>query len=238
MVSGVLEYPNRVTLEPKVTVSVLAYNHEKFIEECLHGILRQQTSFEFEIILSEDNSTDKTRSICKRFAIHNQERIRLFLHDRSNVIFINGKPTGRFNMLFNIENARGKYIALCEGDDYWSDPHKLEKQVMVLDQKPEISICYHNVNIYHQKSKTMLQQGVERSIPNPSSFKELVDGNFIHTPSVLFRNEKLDLPQWFQHVPYGDYALYSILSLKGGIYKLDESMAVYRKHDQGSNATV
>ena len=120
-------YPTKVPEEPLVSVCVQTYQHVDYIEDCLEGILMQETSFSYEILLGEDASTDSTRNICIEYAERYPDKIRLFLHSRENNIEIGGQPTGRFNYLYNLYNANGKYIALCEGDDYWTDSLKLQK---------------------------------------------------------------------------------------------------------------
>ena len=136
-------YPNNVASNPIVSVNVVTYNHVKYIKQCLDGILMQEVDFEYEILLGDDESSDGTREICIKYAEKYPEKIRLFLHSRENNIGIGGQPTGRFNFIYNLFHARGKYIALCEGDDYWTDENKLQKQVEVLINNPNISICHH-----------------------------------------------------------------------------------------------
>ena len=114
---------------PVVSVCVVTYQHKDFIRSCLDGILMQKTNFPFEIILGEDESTDGTREICKAYAEKYPDKIKLFLRSRKDVIYINQHATGRFNFMENLKAARGKYIAFCEGDDYWIDEYKLQKQV-------------------------------------------------------------------------------------------------------------
>ena len=143
--------PESISKSPVVSVCVQTYQHEKFIEQCLHGIVSQQTNFEFEIVLGEDQSKDETRKKCIEFAKRHPDLIRLILHDRSNQIYINGSPTGRFNFMNNMANCRGKYIAVCEGDDYWLDPHKLQKQVDYLESHPELAMCFHNAMMVNEQ---------------------------------------------------------------------------------------
>lgn len=129
----VKEYTNKVSESLIVSVCIQTYNHERFIGKCIDSVLMQKTTFPFEILLGEDESIDDTRKICTEYAIKYPNKIRLFLHSRKNTIFINGVATGRFNINYNLKNSNGKYIALCEGDDYWTDPLKLQKQVDFLD---------------------------------------------------------------------------------------------------------
>jgi len=138
------EFVNQVPTQPVVSVCVQTYNHAAYIKECLDGILMQQTDFNFEILLGDDDSNDGTREICLEYAQKYPQKIRLFLHHRENNIKINGNPSGRFNLLYNLYSARGKYIALCEGDDCWIDSLKLQKQVDFMEVNEEYSMCFHN----------------------------------------------------------------------------------------------
>ena len=124
----VFEYPNQVSENITVSVLVQTYNQSKTIAKCINSILNQKTSFNFEIIIGEDGSTDNTFEICEKFAKENPKKIRLLKHSRENAIYINDKPTARFNFLFNLTSSKGNYVAICEGDDFWNDSCKLQKQ--------------------------------------------------------------------------------------------------------------
>src|SRR5690606_24113344 len=122
----------------KLSVCIQTYNHAPYIAQALDSVLMQETDFDFEILLGEDESTDGTREICQEYARQHPDKIRLFLNSRENVIYINGRPTGRWNFMNNLRHVRGEYVALLDGDDYWTDPRKLQKQVDVLDASPEL----------------------------------------------------------------------------------------------------
>ena len=140
-------YPHKVKNKPLVSVCVMTYQHKKYIKDCLDGILMQKTDFPFEILLGEDASTNGTREICLEYAKKYSDKIRLFLHKRENNIKYNGNPSGKFNFLYNLFNSKAKYIALCEGDDYWNDPRKLQKQVDILEKNNDLAMCTHET--YH-----------------------------------------------------------------------------------------
>ena len=129
--SSVKEYVNSVPKFPMVSVCIQAYEHALYIDECIQSVLSQKIDFEIEILIGEDLSSDKTREICISYAKRYPNLIRLFLHDRSNNIKINNISTGRFNLLYNLASANGKYIALCDGDDYWKDEYKLKSQLKI-----------------------------------------------------------------------------------------------------------
>src|SRR5699024_9032968 len=138
---------NRAPDHPAVSVLVMTYNQVDYIKDCLRGILMQRTGFAFEILLGDDDSTDGTREICITYANRYPDKIRLFLHHRANNIHAYGQPTAKFNALYNFFEAKGKYIALCEGDDCWIDPLKLQKQVDFLEENEDCSLCYHSSKI-------------------------------------------------------------------------------------------
>lgn len=219
--------------EVLISVCVLTYNQKDFIAQCLDSVLMQETNFPYEIILGEDESSDGTREICIEYQKKFPEKIRLFLRSRKDVIYVGGSPTGRYNYLECAKAAKGKYFAFCEGDDYWTDPHKLQKQVDFLEANPDYTICFHAVNI--------LTNGVERSsdlfhAETEKSFTihDLAKGNMMHTASVVYRNGLIEnFPEWFNQSPVGDYVLHLLNAKKGLIKYLPDTMAVYRAHPGG-----
>ena len=221
-------YSHDVNVQPLVSVCVQTYQHGDFIRECLDGILMQQTNFPFEILLGEDASTDGTREICIEYANKFPWKIRLFLHHRKNNIAIGGGPTGRFNFMYNLYSARGRYIALCEGDDYWTDALKLQKQVSYLESTPEASICLHNSIVVKNGIAIGEKRKTKRFTVYDTShaLKYKVLGP---TASYLFRNV-IELPNWFHSLYGGDAALLVLLSLQGQIHYMPDVMAAYRIH--------
>jgi len=229
----IIEFENSTeNSDPVVSVCVQTYQHVNYIKKCLDGILMQKTEFKFEIILGEDDSKDGTRDICIDYAKKYSDKIRLFLHDRQNVIYINGLATGRFNFLHNISKARGKYIATCEGDDYWTNPNKLQKQVDFLEAHPDFTMCSHAV-------KTVFE-GVEAKDPfvkplKAYTFEDIIlHGHFIPTLSVVFRKDALpEIPVWFKGLLVGDIPLVLLVTHYGKNYYMDEILAIKRKHKGG-----
>ncbi len=216
----------------KVSINITTYNHSKFIGKCLESVLVQKTNFPFEIILGEDESTDGTREICKEYAKMYPGKIRLFLRCRKDVKYLDGKAIGRFNFIENLKECKGQYIALLEGDDYWTDPYKLQKQVDLMESNPSLSICFHKAFLL--KGDGIEEDGLNRDTKALSGLKDLIKGNFIRTCTVLYRKEALEpLPASFYKSPVGDYFLHILASLKGDIGFINEFMAVYRIHDQG-----
>jgi glycosyltransferase involved in cell wall biosynthesis len=131
---------------PKVSVQVLTYNHAEFVAQALDSVLSQKASFEWEIVVGDDCSTDGTREILKSYARNHPERIRLLLHPQG---LGPHEPhlAGNNNLLATYRASRGEYVALLDGDDYWTDDSKLEKQVRFLDARPSCSLCCHAVAV-------------------------------------------------------------------------------------------
>ena len=221
-------------LLPLVSVCVQTYQHGHYIKECLDSILMQQTNFPFEIILGEDESTDGTREICLEYAKMHPDTIRLFLRSRKDVIYINGNPTGRFNVMENLKAAKGKYIALCEGDDYWTDPIKLQKQVDFLEQHDEYSGSFHDTLFVDETSADINSRLWREYEKNHYNLEDTISTvALFHTSSFIFRVSSLSLPDWFVKVQSADMALFTLIASRGFLYRLPETMSVYRKNSGG-----
>ncbi|MFD2542026.1 glycosyltransferase family 2 protein [Lacinutrix gracilariae] len=230
----VYETSNKVVQNPILSVCVQTYNHGEYIGQCLDGILMQKTNFSYEILLSEDDSSDETRKICIEYAEKYPETIRLFLHDRKNNIKINGSATGRYCFLWNLKHSNGKYIALCEGDDYWTDPLKLQKQVDFLKAHPDVNICFTRANVL--TNNTLKLHEIPKVFNNePFKYIDLLKKhNFIVTASVMFKKPNpFVLPDWFLKVPFGDISIYKLVAQNKEIQCINEVTCVYRVHDNG-----
>lgn len=213
-----------ITKRKKVSCHVITYNHINYISKCIDGILMQKTNFDFEIVIGDDVSTDGTREIVKEYASRFPDMIRLNLRDKRGT----GIP-GKENFMSTLEMCDGEYITLCDGDDYWTDPLKLQKQVDFLEQNKEYSICFHNVKyIDISGGETKHKNFNSGSIEKTFTIEDLSSGNFIDAPSVIFKNNDKILPSWFKYSPIGDYPLHMINASFGLIKYFPEEMAVYR----------
>lgn len=222
-------FQHQVPDNPLLSVCLPTFQHRKFIEECLNSILMQQTNFNYEILIGEDGSTDGNREVCEAYARKHPDKIRLFLHHRENNIQVDGQPTGRFNFTYNWFSARGKYVALCEGDDYWTDPFKLQKQVDFLEVNADFVLTYHPVMVLDKQQLIHDVIADSKFSESESSIYDLAAfGNYMHTPSVVYRNILPELPHEFFEVPIGDFFLYMQLANYGKIKRLNDAMAVYR----------
>ena len=233
----VLELPNLIKDRPMVSVIVMAFNHGPFIERCLNEILKQQTNFAFEIILGEDESSDETLDLCKKIASENPDKIRLFLHSRENNILINGKRTGRFNFIYSLYLSRGKYIAMCDGDDFWTDPLKLQKQVDFLDTHKDYSGSFHNCNIVYLEKKLR-----EKTFPDLTNhtimFNDVLKDWLIPTASFVFRKDVLkNLSHTYVKLQSVDRLIHLLVANEGLIKFEHNIWSVYRIHDKSITET-
>jgi glycosyltransferase involved in cell wall biosynthesis len=210
---------------PLVSICCITYNHEKFIEDSLEGFLIQETDFPFEILIHDDASTDKTASIIREYEKKYPDVIKA-IYQKENQYSKGIKPSVKFNY----PRAKGKYIALCEGDDYWIDPLKLQKQVAFLEANPEYVMCYHNAKIIDENGDLISQSKLPNELKRDFSKKELIQGKMILTLTICFRNILRKYPDEIYKVLNGDKFLTSLLGNFGkGKYMPDIDDAVYRK---------
>ena len=219
----------------KVSVCITAYNHENFIAQAIDSVLMQQVDFDYEILVGEDESSDGTRAIVKAYKKKFPDKIRLFLNSRQTVIYINRRPSGLWNFLNNIRNAKGKYIALLDGDDYWISPDKLQKQVNALEENPDCSICFHDAYMMMEdgtKQPFLATLGIQ---PKSSyTLEDILVRNFLPTGAVVFRNRFFkEFPNEMYGILAGDWFLHIMNARYGDILYIDELMNCYRIHGQG-----
>lgn len=221
---------------PIVSVCTQTYQHVPYIRNTLDSILMQKTDFPFEILLGEDESTDGTREICIEYGEKYHDKIRLFLNSRRNVIYVDGRPTGRWNFMNNLRNARGKYIAMMPGDDYWTDSYKLQKQVDFLERHPDCAMCFHNAyNLRPDQSKVdYMREWFKVEIKPYYTLEDLLTQNFIPTCSVLFRNGLIkEFPNQYYKILAGDWLLHVMLARFGRLGFINEIWGVRRIHEGG-----
>jgi len=220
----------------KLSVCVITYNHAAFIRQALDSVLMQQTNFEFEILIGEDDSNDGTRAIVEEYAARHPERIHAFYRNRKENLIINGRATGRRNFVQTLAEARGQYIALLEGDDYWIDPTKLQKQVDCLDANPDCAICFHDVTVLNQVTGEEVETTQEGRPERYGLIDLLTSPCLMYMAAVVFRRrEGLELPDWFFKSPTGDLPLYCLyLGDEGAqIAFIPKVMGCYRIHPGG-----
>jgi glycosyltransferase involved in cell wall biosynthesis len=210
----------------EVTVLLTTYNHEKYIAQAMDSVLMQETSFDFDIVILEDCSTDATKDILLAYQKRHPDKIRLNLADRNQC---SAKPFAEA-----IQTAPSRYIAILDGDDYWTSPKKLEKQVQFLEAHPDCTLCFHNaLKIYEDDSRSP-QLYTPPTQKRVSVLDDLWQQNFIAGCAAMLRREVLDdLPEWFYTMPYGDWPLYILCARHGQIGYIDEILGVYRIHHEG-----
>lgn len=220
---------------PLVSICIPTYNHVSYISQCIDSILMQQTTFDYEILIGEDNSTDGTRELCKEYARNNQDRIRLFLRSQEDKIWINGKPTGKYNTLSTRKSARGKYIALCDGDDYWTDQNKIQKQADFLEANPKYVITYHDARIVDEANNFLSNRGLPEKLKKDGDSYDIISGKWMPTLTVMFRNGLISEPtEIYNKILNGDTFLYTLLAPHGKAkYQSNIAPSHYRKHSGG-----
>lgn len=214
--------------QPLVSICCITYNQEKYVRDALEGFLMQKTTFPFEIIIHDDASVDRTADIIQEYEKKYPALITAIYQSE------NQYSSGMRGIAarFTFPKARGKYIAICEGDDYWTDPYKLQKQVDFLEQNMDYSICFHKVRI--QKGDLYLEDYITKVPSISSAINDLLIGNYLHTCSVIFRKPPGDFPpKYFYKLPIGDYPLWIYVARFGKIFYLNETMAIYRVHENG-----
>jgi glycosyltransferase involved in cell wall biosynthesis len=215
--------------ECKLSVRLMTYMHEPFIKQAMDGIMMQKTDFKIEVVVGDDFSTDRTLEIIKSFKNTESIDIKILKREKGDEYWQKRQKLGRLYNFTNIlENCTGKYISLLDGDDYWTDPLKLQKQVDFLEKNKDYALHSTNANIYKNKEKSITKQ--------PSrSFRaiEILKKNFTYTASLCFRKEDISRPDFFNKSPAGDWLLilYALKSKKG--YFSNEVTCVYRIHEGG-----
>lgn len=222
----IAERPKSDYQNPLVSICCAAYNHEKFIVECIEGFLKQETNFPVEILIHDDASTDGTQRIIRSYE---DKHPYLFkpIYQTDNQYSKGLKPSWNFNF----PRAKGKYIAICEGDDYWVDPKKLQKQVDFMEANLDYVVCYTDSTPFDENGILTIDYGGAR---RDLTSEELLKATPIFTLTVLFRNVLGAMPMEFAFAAYGDRALWAYLGSWGrGKYISDIMPSKYRVHSSG-----
>lgn len=207
-----------------VSISCATYNHESYIRQCLEGFVMQKTNFEFEILIHDDASTDGTTTIIREYVDKYPNLIKPIFQTENQ--YSKGVP---ISQTYNWPRARGKYIALCEGDDYWTDPYKLQKQVDFLEANPEYGMVYGKVRLFNQEKGEFGHRILGEEIKD---YSDLIIKNKIQTLSVMFRKHLQQRyvdevgvgKKWLM----GDAPLWLFFVFESKIKFLDEIFGVYR----------
>ena len=214
-----------------VSVYCLTYNHERYVRDALESFVNQKTNFRYEVLVHDDASTDHTAQIIREYAAKYPDVIRPILQTENQYSKqVDIGPT------FVRPCVRGKYIASCEGDDYWCDDNKLQKQVDFLEAHPEYAACVHDTKILDCRTGEMNHGMYGGETDRDLTFKEIVNysGACFHTSSVMARREFFWTPEALQMHEFGDYPRAVYLRLEGKVRYLKDAMSVYRKFSEGS----
>ena len=222
-------YGLETAMEIKVSVLCTAYQHEPYIRDALESFVTQQTDFPFEVLVSDDASTDGTAAIIREYAEKYPEIVRPFLLEKNHY----SQGINLYDAIL-FPAARGQYLAACEGDDCWLDPTKLQRQVDFLDAHPAYSACVHNTVAHHSDGRdpdrVLFEQSGDRDIP----FSQVVRGmsHAFHTSSIMARRAFIVNPPDFRNVAFSygftDYAVGLWLTMNGKVRFLDRPMSLYR----------
>ena len=212
-----------------VTICCLAYNHESYIRQCLDGFLMQKTNFRFEAIVHDDASTDGTATIIREYADKYPNIIKPIFETENQY----SKRDGSLRRILDA-HTHGKYIAMCEGDDYWTDPYKLQKQVDFLESHPDYVMCSHRFNQYIQ-DKNLLEEEKDLTFQGADyDLKNLIGGKWLtQTLTVMYRRSALDLKEYESYGMSMDIILFYALLKNGKGYCFPDIMATYRLHGGG-----
>jgi glycosyltransferase involved in cell wall biosynthesis len=213
-----------------ISVIMITYGHEKFIQEAINGVLMQECSFGIELIIANDCSPDNTAEVIRNIVKKHPRGswIKYIEHEKN----IGMMP----NFVFALNKAKGKYIAMCDGDDYWTDPYKLQKQVDFLEKNKEYGLVHHEADFFFQKSEKTVKNHHQTNKIFPSTgfvFEELLYNNNIYTPTVMFKSSLL---KHFMGIDenvrnkffMGDYVMWLEFSQHCKFYYIPVSMVTYR----------
>ena len=212
-----------------VSVYCATYNHVTFIRQCLEGFVMQKTSFPFEVLIHDDASTDGTQDIVREYAARYPDIIKP-IYQKENQ-FSKGV---KIYLTYVFPRVKGKYIAMCEGDDYWTDPYKLQKQVDFLESHPDYVMCSSRFDKYWQESGLLEEDPDKKFKGADYDLQNLIGGKWLtQTLTVMYRRSALDLKRYEQYGMSLDMILFYELLKHGKGYCFPEVMGVYRYHDGG-----
>lgn len=214
-----------------VSIHCITYNHEKYIADAIESFLMQQTNFKYEILIHDDASTDRTADIIREYEKQYPDLIKPIYQTE------NQYSKGVSVETINLKRARGKYIAVCEGDDYWTDPYKLQKQFDYMEQHSECSLCVHRGYVVSALEKKVISSIRPNRGNKVFTVSEVIEGGggLFMTNSMFYPLELAKIrPPFFDKSSVGDYPLAIHLSLLGKVYYMDEWMSAYRVGDRDS----
>lgn len=212
---------------PLVSVNCITYNHEKYIKDSIDSFLMQKTNFKYEILIHDDASTDRTQGIIKDYQKRYPNIIKPILQTENQM----SRGVKKVSYIFNHKRAIGKYVAVCEGDDYWTDPYKLQKQVDILESNPESVAAFHKVEKITTDKKSLNQFFEPDNVKVKYYLEDIIHfkGKIIHASSLIYKKKYFENPpDFYFKSPVGDLPMMLVLSAQGPFYYLDMIMSNYR----------
>jgi len=211
--------------KPLVNIAMITYNHGNFIAQAIEGVLMQKTTFDFQLVIGEDCSTDNTYEICLKYKNEYPEKI-VLLHNEINI--------GVYNNLIKTFNAcEAKYLGTCEGDDYWTDPYKLQKQVDFLEKNNDFSMTFHRSSILYENENKIIEANNNFNENKEFDGVEAYKKMSFQSGSMVYRKNLFVPPKNFEKYIFPDNGIILSLAMHGKFYGFSDIMSVYRKHDGG-----
>ncbi len=210
----------------KVSVALITYNHADYVAQAVQSVLDQQTDFDYEIVIGEDCSTDATPEILSRLRKLHANRIQVEFNQRNLGMVENFSRT--------LQRCQGEYLALLEGDDFWTSPMKLQRQADFLDGHPDCAVCFHKAEIVDETGGSAAVFRTPAFQKEITTIRDLIKGNYIHTCSVMYRRSGIQaVPEWFRGLKMVDWPFHLLHAERGNIGYLNEAMGAYRVHGGG-----
>lgn len=213
-------------MQPLVSICCITYNHASYIRQCLDGFLMQKVTFPIEIIINDDCSTDGTTDIICEYEAKYPDLIKPIYHTENEY----SKGVRGMFATYCFPKAKGKYIAMCEGDDYWIDPLKLQKQVDFMESNPDYFLCGTNGIVKYEGIERRDKMFNDIVISKELLPQDIIGHWVLPTASLLFRREiYIDYPEWTRKVYSGDQTLILLSMNKGRIYAFSDVCCIYRR---------
>lgn len=220
-----------------ISVMLITYNHEKYIRQAINSILIQETEYEFEIVIIEDCSTDTTRDVIMEYVNKYPKKVKAFFNP-TNIGTLD--PPQQKVTHEGLKRLAGDYFAILEGDDYWSSPHKLQKQIAFLEANPDFIACGHNtIKTYEDGSQPPHRFLYWENTKDTHTIDDFILGSFFHSTTMVYRNIfRGNPPSFFRSKWSCDIFMNIYCARYGNVKYFDEDMAVYRAHAGGSYSTM
>lgn len=217
-------------MEPILDINIAVFNQAGFLDQTLNSILGQKTRYPFRVLVGDDCSTDGSIEILKKFEMNYPQQITV-IYQKKNL----GLNSPERNGVILLKNSTAKYIALCDGDDYWNDDHKLEKQLSFLEAHPEFVGCFHNTEERYDDDDNLASfLYCDYPVARNVSFADLSYRNVIPTCSVIYRSRLFELPTWYHTLKMGDWPLHLLNAQNGDFWYIPKVMGVHRLHSKSS----